>query len=297
MTWTRGLDPDAADAIVDLADLTLLSDGVAPLSGHVLEAIADGEDDYLVLTEGARIAGIAVAHEQDPAELFVVPALRGLGLGTRLVDSALAKAGAVWAHGDLPAARAMAGKLGLTRTRELLQMRRALDPEWAAEQVAAAPLPTGVHLRTFVPGQDEQQFLGVNARAFDWHPEQGRLALAGLQQELAQPWFDQDGFFLAVDDADTVLGFHWTKVHPPQPASVELGEVHVLGVDPLATVGGRPARGLGGPLTAAGLAYLAARGLQTVMLYVEGDNVRALRLYRRLGFETFSMDVVYRLPT
>jgi mycothiol synthase len=296
VTWIRGLESETAEAVVDLAGLALLSDGVAPLSGHVLEAIAGGEDEYLLLTEGTRIAGLAVAHEHDPAELFVVPHLRGLGLGTRLVNSALAKAGAVWAHGDLPAARALSGKLGLTRSRELLQMRRALDPIWAAGQVAAAPWPTGVRLRTFVPGQDEQQFLDVNARAFEWHPEQGRLSLGGLRQEMSQPWFDQNGLFLAVDDADTVLGFHWTKVHPALPASIELGEVHVLGVDPLAMVGGRPVRGLGGPLTAAGMAYLAARGLRAVMLYVEGDNVRALRLYRRLGFETFSIDVVYRLP-
>ena len=42
-----------------------------------------------------------------------------------------------------------------------------------------------------------------------------------------------------------------------------------LGVDPQS-----PVRGLGTPLTAAGLNYLADRGLPTVMLYVEADNAR-----------------------
>ncbi len=158
--------------------------------------------------------------------------------------------------------------------------------------MAQAPPPNGVQLRAFEPGHDERQFLAVNARAFEWHPEQGRLDLAGLQAEMAQPWFDPAGFILAVDERDVVLGFHWTKVHSDGP--VPLGEVYVLGVDPLAALHGEPIRGLGGPLLAAGLAHLAGAGLETVLLYVEGDNARALKLYRRLGFDTFSTDVVYR---
>jgi mycothiol synthase len=97
-----------------------------------------------------------------------------------------------------------------------------------------------------------------------------------------------------------VLGFHWTKVHSPEitvadaPAAQALGEVYVLGVDPAGRLGGHRVRGLGAPLTAIGLEYLATRGLSTVLLYVEGDNEPALRLYRRLGFTTYSTDVVYR---
>jgi mycothiol synthase len=226
--------------------------------------------------------------------LVVAPEHRREGLGTELLHTALARTGAVWAHGDLPAARSLADKVGLIRTRELLQMRRQLTRDWAAEQVAAAPVADGVGIRTFVPGQDEEQFLGVNARAFEWHPEQGRLDLDALHAEMAQPWFDPAGFFLAVDTRDdTVLGFHWTKVHADGP--VALGEVYVLGVDPLATAGGVPINGLGAPLLATGLDHLAALGLGTVLLYVEGDNERALRLYRRLGFGTFATDVVYSL--
>ena len=40
----------------------------------------------------------------------------------------------------------------------------------------------------------------MNARAFAWHPEQGRLDRAGLALEMAQHWFDPAGFFLAVDE-------------------------------------------------------------------------------------------------
>jgi mycothiol synthase len=279
VNWTSRLG-DRAPEVVALADSALLTDGVAPLSGHVLDALDRGADDYLVLPARGAVAGVAVVHESDPAEIVVHPDHRRAGLGRELLTAALDRTGAVWAHGDLPPARALAAAFGLVRTRELLQMRRPLDTSWAAAQLAAAPPPPGVRIRTLVPGQDEQQFLGVNARAFDWHPEQGRLDLPGLELEMAQPWFDPAGFFLAVDSDDTVLGFHWTKVHSPDitaadaPATEALGEVYVL--------------------TAVGLQHLAGRGLSTVLLYVEGDNEPALRLYRRLGFTTYSTDVVYR---
>jgi len=202
----------------------------------------------------------------------------------------------VWAYGDLPGAAAVADRLGLVRGRVLLQMRRTTTPG----QDVPPPeyrLPPGVRLRTFVPGQDEEAFLAVNARAFAWHPEQGRLDLAGLQGEMAQEWFDPAGFFLAVttdDEPERVLGFHWTKVHPADPnpgrdgAAGPIGEIYVLGVDPEAGI-----RGLGTPLTEIGLDHLRRRGLETVMLYVEGDNDRARRLYERFGFTTFLSNVVY----
>jgi mycothiol synthase len=302
--WTSRLDDRAPDVLA-LAERALMADGVAPLSGHVLDALGLGTDEYLVLPERGAVTAVAVVHDSDPAEIVVDPVHRRAGLGRALLTAALDRTGAVWAHGDLLPARALAASSGLVRTRELLQMRRPLDPAWAAAQVERAPLPAGVRIRTFVPGQDEQQFLGVNARAFDWHPEQGRLDRSGLDLEMAQPWFDPAGFFLAVDADDTLLGFHWTKVHSPEitradaPAAgqvLALGEVYVLGVDPAGQLDGNPVRGLGAPLTAAGLRYLAARGLSTVLLYVEGDNEPALRLYRRLGFTTYSTDVVYRRP-
>lgn len=291
MSWIGRLDERGVAAVLDLNARALAADGVAPLSGHILEALGTGHDEYILASLGSELIGIAVSHQDDPVELVVTPLHRHEGLGTELLHTALDRSGAVWAHGDLLSARALAAKRGLVRTRELLQMRRALTADWAAQQVAAARLPDGVRLRTFEPGRDEEQFLGVNARAFDWHPEQGRLDLAGLRAEMAQDWFDPAGFFLAVDADDTVLGFHWTKVHRDGPEP--LGEVYVLGVDPAGSLNGAPPRGLGAPLTAAGLAYLADRSA-TVLLYVEGDNVKALKLYRRLGFETFSTDVVYR---
>lgn len=295
--WRRGAD--AAPEIRDVVALSARNDGVAAVSGHVLDALDSGTVDYLPTPARGSIAGVAVALGADPAEVVVEPGSRGRGLGSVLVAAAVDRQGAVWAYGDLPAAAAVAGRLGLIRGRVLLQMRRTLPGGAAGPAIPGIDvLPAGVRVRTFVPGQDEEAFLAVNARAFAWHPEQGRLDLAGLRAEMAQEWFDPVGFFLAVSDTagqpERLLGFHWTKVHPADPGdgadggSAPIGEIYVLGVDPQAGV-----RGLGNPLTAIGLDHLQGRGLDTVMLYVEGDNDRARRLYERFGFVVSSTNVVY----
>lgn len=297
ITWAGG--DASADQVLALADRVADADGVAAISGHVLAAIRAGRADVLPApasndaSSDRTAAGYAVAIDHDPAEVAVDPAVRGRGVGTALVRAAIERQGAVWAYGDLPAARSVAARLGLARTRVLLQMRRPLpiDP-------AGPPVPPGVRIRPFEPGRDDEAFLRVNARAFAGHPEQGRLDRAGLGDEMSQDWFDPAGFFLAVSDpGDELLGFHWTKVHDQDRSAGRtdepgpIGEIYVLGVDPDAGV-----RGLGTVLTDVGLRHLAGRGLRAVMLYVEADNDPALRLYQRAGFVVHLTNVVYRAP-
>lgn len=289
MSTLRSDPPPAADLAV-LIDACIAADGVSPFGGHVLESVGlDPALGYRTAVEAGRLVGLAVLPASDPAELAVTPEARGRGVGAALLGSVLDAGSAVWAHGDLPAARALAVRNGLRVTRELVQMRRP-----AAAPLAEPELPPGVRIRTFVPGADDAAFLAVNARAFAWHPEQGRLDQAGLDREIAQDWFDPAGFFLAVDADGRLLGYHWTKMHaadptPADPAAASpVGEIYVLGVDPESAV-----RGLGTPLSLAGLAHLRTRGPAEVMLYVEGDNLRAVRLYERLGFTRFLTDVVW----
>ena len=144
-------------------------------------------------------------------------------------------------------------------------------------------------MRDFRPGHDEQAWLAVNARAFAHHPEQGRWTERDLALREAEPWFDPAGFLLAVDIEDTLLGFHWTKVHEATATDPALGEIYVLGVDP-----GGHRRGLGSALSVAGLHHLRAKGLTTAMLYVDEDNTAAVGLYRHLGFAVHTTDVMYQ---
>ena len=64
--------------------------------------------------------------------------------------------------------------------------------------------------------------------------------------------------------------------------------MYVVGVDPA-----YQGRGLGRPLTLLGLQHLRAVGVDDVILYVDGDNPAALRVYRGLGFTTRSVDRMY----
>ncbi len=196
----------------------------------------------------------------------------------------------LWAHGDLPAATRLASQYGFERFRALWQMHRPLDAP-ADESV----LPPGRVLRTFVPGQDEDEWLALNGRAFAKHPEQGAWTRHDLDLREREPWFDPAGFFIVTHDG-VMTGFHWTKVHPAGEQDgggqeEPVGEVYVVGVDPA-----EQGSGLGRALTQVGLRHLRDLGLTQVMLYVDEDNTPAIRMYQRLGFERTRIDAMYRRP-
>ncbi|WP_092530364.1 mycothiol synthase [Amycolatopsis arida] len=252
---------------------------------------------HLLGEAGGELVGYAHLDTRGDAfgrwvgELVVHPEHRRAGHGTALASALVTRAGGtelrVWAHGDHPGAARLAARTGFSRARELLVMRVATE---GARWPEPTP-PPGITLRTFRPDRDERAVVEVNARAFSWHPEQGRMSVADVRAAEAESWFDPAGFFLAEDAEGRVVGFHWTKVHPANPARFggrPVGEVYVVGVDPAARGGG-----LGKALTLAGLRYLRDRGLGQVILYVEGDNAPAITVYTRLGFTRYEVDVQY----
>jgi len=300
------LGPAQVAAILALAEACREVDGVVPLSEHGLLHVrfeADGPPGRdLALTVDGEIAGYAYLdppaaepHSDTPevsGELMIGPDHRRRGLGRALAAAAAAAAGGhalrLWAHGDLPAAAALAAAAGFERFRALWQMRRPLS-----EPLAEPVLPAGRTLRSFVPGEDEDAWLALNARAFAKHPEQGGWTRHDLELREREPWFDPAGFFIAEKDG-VMTGFHWTKVHPPEPGTPGpgLGEVYVVGVDPA-----EQGSGLGRALTLAGLHHLRGRGAAEAMLYVDEENVPAIRMYEALGFTRATVDAMYRRPS
>ena len=274
-------------------------DGVAPLSEHVMLHLRYGGDPSarnLLLVSDGELAGYAHLDPTDPVagpsgEFVIHPARRGHGLGLALLQALVAEADGrrlrLWAHGDLPAAARLAAAAGFERVRGLWQMRRSLQARIGQPQLAE-----GVTVRTFEVGRDEEEWVGLNARAFASHPEQGGWTRDDLNLREREPWFDPAGFFLA-ERAGRLVGFHWTKIHGRGNSESghghePIGEVYVVGVDPA----GR-GTGLGRALTLVGLRYLRSQGLFEVMLYVDEGNTAAIGLYESLGFTHWDTDVMF----
>ncbi|MEB3030205.1 mycothiol synthase [[Mycobacterium] nativiensis] len=315
--WRAALNDTEQQRVRELISTAADHDGIAPVGEQVLRELAGDRTGHLLAADGDAVLGYlnlnAGAEDAAPmAELVVHPHARRRGIGGALARAALERTAGrnrFWAHGNLPAARATAATLGLVAVRELLQMRRSL------RGVPDPSIPPGVTIRTYAGAADDAELLRVNNAAFVWHPEQGGWTEADLAERRAEAWFDPRGLFLAFDETaqETLLGFHWTKIHPSpssrlaEPLGVSsgpsfaspssrlaepLGEVYIVGVDPAAQ-----GRGLGRALTEVGLAYLADRlahvDAPTVLLYVEADNAAALRTYRQLGFAVHNVDAAY----
>jgi mycothiol synthase len=296
--WRSALTTEEQRQVRELIAAATEFDGVAPVGEQVLRELGHERTEHLMVAHSDpdnAVAGyLNLAGDADAAmaELVVHPRARRGGIGAAMVRAALAKTegrNRFWAHGTLPPAQATASALDLAVVRELVQMRRSL------RDVPEPRIPAGVRIRTYAGATDDAELLRVNNAAFVHHPEQGGWTAAQLEERRAEPWFEPAGLFMAFDtsaEEDRLLGFHWTKVHSDEAG---LGEVYVVGVDPSAQ-----GRGLGQALTAVGIASLAERlirpnipGEPTVLLYVESDNVAAVRTYANLGFSTFSVDTAY----
>jgi len=260
--------PSIPDSLARLIERCRDADRQPPFSDGTLVQLRSGEKQLL------ERDGAAAVYSATEAEFAVDPAVRGRGIGTGVLEEILKKSDPtvkIWAHGDHPAARALAASHGFAPVRRLLQLRAPVEATPAAQTAGS----------TFRPGVDDAAWLALNSRAFAFHPEQGLVSQADLEELMREPWFDAEDF-LVLRDGDALIGYCWLKIQEP------IGEFYVVGVAPE-----RQGEGLGRQLMDAGFARLAARGIRTAALYVESDNVPAVALYRSLGFSEHSLDIQY----
>lgn len=216
------------------------------------------------------------------AELVVVPALRRRGVGSLLLremeDQARAAGAAslsVWARDD-DASRSFAEVHGCKVDRHLDGLGRKRQP------VAAPVPPSGVELRPYRPGPDDQGVVETLAVAFADNPDRS-WDLERLAERRRRPWFDDAGVIVAVR-GDDVVGVHITK-----DRGDGVGEVHILAVHPKAHGGG-----LGRALLRAGLEHLQEEvGVDDVILWMEHDNHAARALYESEDFVQRWSDISY----
>lgn len=281
------------DALTDLVRRAETAAGQDLIARATFEAAARGADGvggfvswsddrtralaYAQVARSDRRWELELAVEPEPAALDDPPSAARDALRAAIDVVRRSGGGPVhlWITGAEPAHDRLAAEVGLTATRDLWQVRRPLpvDEPWS------------LATRPFVVGRDEEAWVAVNNRAFDWHPEQGGWTVDDVRAREAEPWFDPTGFLIHEQDGE-IAGFCWTKVHPDHDPP--LGEIYVIAVDPV-----RHQRGLGRALVLAGLDHLARQGLTVGMLYVDADNTPATRLYDRLGFRLHHVDRAY----
>ena len=280
----EGLSDAARSEVMALADRAAAADGVFPLNEQAVISLAEAGRHRLAWREG-RLVGYLCVYD-GAAQLVVDPLWRRQRVGSRLLvdhdiciwdqkepDPVVPE---VWAFGDLGCGQGFCAAHGYRAVRSLLVMESSVRPARRGDP------PAGVRIGAYHSG-DLAELVGLNARAFHDHPEQGRWVAADFAARMAQPWFDPAGLLIARTDEGLMVGFHWTKAEHGD------GEVYVIGVDP-----GWSGRGLGRALLDAGLAHLAARRVGRTRLWVDGENLAATSLYEKSGFSVVRRDVRYR---
>jgi mycothiol synthase len=287
---TPTVDDDAMEAVNALLAAAEAADGRPPLSERKWIDLEEAGPEGLAAVRACDddgLAGFAQVSGHPGAwsvELVVDPERRhqSTEIGTALVEAAVgavAEAGGgklhLWVtHAD-DEDDAVAAAAGLHKGRDLYQMRR--------------PLPVGepyeLATRAFVPGQDEDDWLDANNRAFAGHPEQSGWTRETLAARMREPWFDPDGFLLH-EEGGQLAAFCWTKIHTDHAPPI--GEIYVIAVVP-----GFQGHGTGRSIVLAGLDSLARRGAGIGMLYVDAANPSAMKLYRGLGFDVHHVDRAY----
>lgn len=302
ITRHQHLDKETQTKILELIAAATEQDGIPPVAEHVLLHLRHGgdkDDFHLVAQVENKVIGYAHLDMTDQiegpsAEVVIAPAHRGKGIGNEIVVSLKELAGQrlrLWSHGDLPGAKSLALKNGLTHSRSVIQMRRSLvDPIPEIDPV--------IPIRSFLPGLDEQSWLELNNAAFKGHPEQSNWSLRDLSIRSQESWFDPRGFLIAEIEG-VMAGFCWTKIHgghshrhsagEDEHDHDPIGEIYIMGVNPKFQ-----GKGIGRAVTIAGLKHLRYEGIFSAMLYVDADNQSAIKLYRSLGFTEWGRDVLYR---
>jgi len=237
-------------------------------------------------------------------EVWVHPAHRRLGLGSRLVDWAEERARESVVDGtggppdkphqlggngpdNVPAAAAFAARRGFEPYRFHFEMRRPL-----ADPIPDVGLPDGLELRPVTP-EHHRAIWDADEEAFRDHWDHAEPVEGDYERFFGDPDLDP-GLWQVAWDGDQVAGLIINTIYAREN---ELEGVQLGWLDSVATRRPWRGRGLAGALIVRSLAALRDRGMELAGLGVDADNpCGALHLYERFGFQRMRTWVFYRRP-
>ncbi len=290
----------------DIAEIAWLIKVASEFDAHK----AIGDHAYIDLVLGGRIGfrGFVAKTEKHPhilgyaqisrgptswgLEYVVHPNHRDGDIEIQLVNKALEEielqgGGHVhlWIPKPSPKDDKIAESIGLKKGRDLFQMRAVLTEAFDSGKIPCRP---------FQP-EDTEQWLLLNNEAFKNHPEQGNWDKETLRSRQMESWYSDEDFLIFDDPSlpdGRLAASCWIKLHDDDETIT--GEIYVVSVSP-----DLQNTGFGKKVVACGLNHILNKGIHNSMLYVDSDNLPALKIYRDLGFNVDHIDraYVYDVPT
>jgi mycothiol synthase len=148
-------------------------------------------------------------------------------------------------------------------------------------------LPEGYELRTFRPGQDENNWLTVRNIAFSTlKGSETPLTTEGVKKLLTDDDYLEGGMMILFDKEKPVGVIRW--------AHDEYDGAPIMNIGPVAILPEYQGRGLGRSLLRASLRFAKEKGYKRTILSVNGENDRAQALYIQEGFKQVEAVVCYQ---
>lgn len=287
----RSFSSSDVSAYVDLINSADEVDklGKATSAQHVREWLGQPNryperDLFLAELAGTLVGYVEVCRELEIGRVIlegaVHPAHRGRGIGAGLLEAALSHSqelGARLVHIPIPermaAARRLAEGRGLAIVRRHWQMQLGSQAE-----IPQMNLPPGFGCRHFLAG-DEDRLTALQNLAFaqSWGFRPNSVAEIGYRVGMSSCC---DEGILFISEGDKAVAYCWTRRDECIGSRQGTGHIWMMGVDPQ-----YQGYGLGRAALLAGIDSLRRRGLKTIELAVDSQNLAARQLYESVGFE------------
>ncbi len=214
--------------------------------------------------------------------LSVIPGSRAGKTAAELINAAVERADELQlavVHADLretdQVARGLFAGLGFRPARRYTEMtldlRLAPSAESKHKNLSHRPLEPGT----------EAEFTELQNRVFDGSWGFCPNTTPEILQQLNAPGFSHDGVILAYIGTESA-GYCWTAeiLRPGHEGGTAIGRIHMMGIVPEFR-----GQGLGKQILRSGLDHLESKGIQTVELTTDNENLAAFSLYKRSGFK------------